>query len=80
MSDACSIAARTPPVNLDDPAYFDGLRARKLLTMQSGIGLPQDDVTLLARISIEASFRIDAAKRRWLSAADECAGSTKERR
>jgi adenine deaminase len=67
-------------VNSDDPAYFGGYVLENYLAVQGGLGLSQDDVTVLARNSIEASFLADSAKRRWLAAIDEYAGSTKERR
>jgi len=60
-------------VNSDDPAYFGGYVLENYLAVQRGLGLSQDDLTLLARNSIEASFLADAAKRRWFAAIDDYA-------
>jgi adenosine deaminase len=55
-------------VNSDDPAYFGGYVLENYLAVQRGLGLSQDDLTMLARNSIEASFLTDCAKRRWFAA------------
>jgi len=62
-------------VNSDDPAYFGGYVLENYLAVQRGLGLSQDEVTLLARNSIEASFLDDSAKQRWLNAIDHYARS-----
>jgi adenine deaminase len=63
-------------VNSDDPAYFGGYVLENYLAVQRGLGLSQDDLTLLARNSIEASFLTDSAKQHWFAAIDEYARST----
>lgn len=60
-------------VNSDDPAYFGGYLLENYLAVQRALGLSQDDLALLARNSIEASFLDAATKQRWLSAIDEYA-------
>jgi len=60
-------------VNSDDPAYFGGYVLENYLAVQRGLGLSQDDLTLLARNSIEASFLADSDKRRWFAAIDRYA-------
>jgi adenosine deaminase len=60
-------------VNSDDPAYFGGYLLENYLAAQRALGLSQDDLTQLARNSIEASFLDAAAKQRWQSAIDEYA-------
>jgi adenosine deaminase len=62
-------------VNSDDPAYFGGYVLENYLAVQHALGLSQDDLTLLARNSIEASFLADSAKQRWLKAIDDYARS-----
>jgi adenosine deaminase len=62
-------------VNSDDPAYFGGYVLENYLAVQRGLGLSQDDLTLLARNSIEASFLADSVKQRWLKAIDHYARS-----
>jgi len=57
-------------VNSDDPAYFGGYVLENFLAVQRGLGLTQDDLTLLARNSIEASFLADSDKQRWFAAID----------
>jgi adenosine deaminase len=61
-------------VNSDDPAYFGGYVLENYLAVQRGLGLSQDDLTVLARNSIEASFLTDSAKQRWFAAIDDYAG------
>src|SRR5579863_4261949 len=58
-------------VNSDDPAYFGGYVLENYLAVQRGLGLSQDDLTVLARNSIEASFLADSAKQRWFAAIDD---------
>ena len=60
-------------VNSDDPAYFGGYVLENYLAVQRGLGLSQDDLTVLARNSIEASFLADSAKQRWFAAIDDYA-------
>jgi adenine deaminase len=60
-------------VNSDDPAYFGGYVLENYLAVQRGLGLSEEDLTLLARNSIEASFLADSAKQRWFSAIDDYA-------
>jgi adenosine deaminase len=60
-------------VNSDDPAYFGGYVLENFLAVQRGLGLSREDLTVLARNSIEASFLADADKRRWFGAIDEYA-------
>ena len=55
-------------VNSDDPAYFGGYVLENYLAVERGLGLSRDDLTLLARNSIEASFLTDSAKQRWFAA------------
>lgn len=58
-------------VNSDDPAYFGGYLLENYLAVQRALELSQDDLALLARNSIEASFLDAATKQRWMSAIDE---------
>ncbi len=60
-------------VNSDDPAYFGGYVLENYLAVQSGLGLSQSDLTVLARNSIEASFLAGSAKQHWLAAIDDYA-------
>jgi adenosine deaminase len=60
-------------VNSDDPAYFGGYVLENYLAVQRGLGLSQDELTLLARNSIEASFLADSAKQRWFAAIEDYA-------
>jgi adenine deaminase len=62
-------------VNSDDPAYFGGYVLENYLAVQRGLGLSQDDLTELARNSIEASFLTDSAKQHWFAAIDDYARS-----
>jgi adenosine deaminase len=63
-------------VNSDDPAYFGGYVVENYLAVQRGLGLSRNDLAVLARNSIEASFLQDPAKRRWFAAIDAYALST----
>jgi adenosine deaminase len=60
-------------VNSDDPAYFGGYLLENYLAVQRALGLSRDDLSLLARNSIEASFLEASAKQRWMSVIDEYA-------
>jgi adenosine deaminase len=55
-------------VNSDDPAYFGGYLLENYLAVREALGLTREQLTLLARNSIEASFLAPADKRRWLEA------------
>ncbi len=55
-------------VNSDDPAYFGGYLVENYLAVQRALDLSREDLALLARNSIEASFLDAAAKQRWMSA------------
>jgi adenosine deaminase len=55
-------------VNSDDPAYFGGYLLENYLAVQKALALTREQLTLLARNSIEASFLAPAEKRRWLEA------------
>jgi adenosine deaminase len=57
-------------VNSDDPAYFGGYVVENYLAVQRGLGLSRNELVVLARNSIEASFLADPAKRRWLASID----------
>jgi adenosine deaminase len=57
-------------VNSDDPAYFGGYLLENYLAVQEALALTREQLTLLARNSIEASFLASAEKRRWLQAID----------
>jgi adenosine deaminase len=61
-------------VNSDDPAYFGGYLLENYLAVQRALGLTPDELAMLARNSIEASFLSPAAQRRWLAAIDQAAG------
>jgi adenosine deaminase len=60
-------------VNSDDPAYFGGYLLENYLAVQRALGLSRDDLSQLARNSIEASFLEASAKQRWMSVIDEYA-------
>jgi len=66
-------------VNSDDPAYFGGYVLENYLAVERGLGLSRDDLTLLARNSIEASFLTDSAKQRWFAAIADYARNTADR-
>jgi len=57
-------------VNSDDPAYFGGYVLENYLAVQRSLGLSRNDLVVLARNSIEASFLADPAKRSWFAAID----------
>jgi adenosine deaminase len=52
-------------VNSDDPAYFGGYIVANFLAVQRGLALSHEQLAVLARNSIEASFLEEPAKRRW---------------
>lgn len=58
-------------VNSDDPAYFGGYIAENYLAVQRALGLSREDLTRLARNSIDASFLSMQAKERWRTRIDE---------
>jgi adenosine deaminase len=63
-------------VNSDDPAYFGGYILENYLGVQEALGLSREDLTLLARNSIEASFLAAADKNRWFKAIEQyCAAA-----
>jgi adenine deaminase len=62
-------------VNSDDPAYFGGYILDNYLGVQEALALSREDVTLLARNSIEASFLAAADKSRWFKAIEEYAAA-----
>jgi adenosine deaminase len=43
-------------VNSDDPAYFGGYVADNYLALAEASGLSEDEVKLLAQLSLDASF------------------------
>lgn len=57
-------------VNSDDPAYFGGYVLENYLAVQASLGLTLEQLTTLARNSIQASFLDEDAKQRWLDAID----------
>jgi adenosine deaminase len=60
-------------VNSDDPAYFGGYVLENYRAAQAALGLTRDDLRLLARNAIEASF-LDEPARRALIADLDAAG------
>jgi adenosine deaminase len=57
-------------VNSDDPAYFGGYLLENYLAVQEALALTREQLALLARNSIEASFLEPDAKRRWQKVID----------
>jgi adenine deaminase len=57
-------------VNSDDPAYFGGYVLANYLATQRALDLSRDDLTQLARNSIEASFLSPAEKTHWQAEID----------
>jgi adenine deaminase len=55
-------------VNSDDPAYFGGYLLENYLAVQQGLDLSREELSTLARNSIEASMLAPAQKERWLAA------------
>jgi adenosine deaminase len=62
-------------VNSDDPAYFGGYLLENYLAVEQALALTRDELTLLARNSIEASFLAPADKHRWLQAIEAYAAA-----
>ena len=61
-------------INSDDPAYFGGYVADNYIAVQQGLGFSRDQMTALARTSIEASFLGDTPKQALLDELDEYVG------
>ena len=57
-------------VNSDDPAYFGGYLLENYLAIEKALGLTREQLVLLARNSIEASFLEPGPKREWQGAID----------
>ena len=57
-------------VNSDDPAYFGGYVLENYLAVQRALGLTKEDLTQLARNSIEASFATGVEKDAWQTEID----------
>jgi adenine deaminase len=57
-------------VNSDDPAYFGGYLLENYLAAQEALALTREQLVLLARNSIEASFLEPGSKRSWQKAID----------
>jgi adenosine deaminase len=57
-------------VNSDDPAYFGGYLLENYLAAQEALALTREQLVLLARNSIEASFLEPDSKRGWQEAID----------
>jgi adenosine deaminase len=57
-------------VNSDDPAYFGGYLLENYLAVHEALGLTREQLVLLARNSIEASFLEPDLKRRWQEVID----------
>ena len=57
-------------VNSDDPAYFGGYVLENYLAAQRALGLTKEDLTQLARNSIEASFATEVEKDVWQTEID----------
>jgi adenine deaminase len=57
-------------VNSDDPAYFGGYLLENYLAAQEALALTREQLVLLGRNSIEASFLEADAKRLWQQAID----------
>jgi adenosine deaminase len=62
-------------VNSDDPAYFGGYLLENYLAVEEALALTRDELTLLARNSIEGSFLESADKHRWLEAIEAYAAA-----
>jgi adenosine deaminase len=60
-------------VNSDDPAYFGGYAGQNLAAVAEQFGLSEDDLVLLARNSVTASFADEGRRRELLGAIDEWA-------
>jgi adenosine deaminase len=60
-------------VNSDDPAYFGGYLLENYLALRRSLGMTLNQLTTIARNSIEASFLDLQTKSRWLEAIDRLA-------
>jgi adenosine deaminase len=65
-------------VNSDDPAYFGGYVLDNYMAVQADLNLTLQQMTLLARNSINASFLESPEKQRWLRAIDSNAEAMPE--
>ena len=63
-------------INSDDPAYFGGYVGANYEAVADALALDRDDVALLARNSIEASFLDAEAKAPLLAELDEVVASS----
>jgi adenosine deaminase len=57
-------------VNSDDPAYFGGYVLENYLAIEKALALTREQLVILARNSIEASFLEPGSKRKWQGAID----------
>jgi adenine deaminase len=57
-------------INSDDPAYFGGYVLDNYIAVRDALGLSQDEIVILAKNSITASFLDEAAKDKWLAQID----------
>jgi len=57
-------------INSDDPAYFGGYVLANYLACEQALGLTREDLIVLARNSITASFLPQSAKQKWLGEID----------
>lgn len=57
-------------VNSDDPAYFGGYLLENYLAIRCSLGVTLEQLTTIARNSINASFLDLQMKNRWLEAID----------
>jgi adenine deaminase len=62
-------------INSDDPAYFGGYVADNYVAVAKALQLSRDEITLLARNSIIASFLPVDRKHSWLAEIDAFAGA-----
>ena len=62
-------------VNSDDPAYFGGYILENYLAVSTALGLSKQDLTRLARNSIEASFLAQSDKDLWSDRIDAYAAA-----
>jgi adenosine deaminase len=58
-------------VNSDDPAYFGGYLTENYTALQQALGLSRDDLVVLARNAIEATFLDEHRKQALLDDLDE---------
>ena len=57
-------------INSDDPVYFGGYVLANYLACEQALGLTREDLIVLARNSITASFLPQSAKQKWLGKID----------